>query len=210
MANPPDFRSLERNIKSSALNSLSNKVRSAKSAASSVGNLPLPTPTITPTPSVTPSITPTKTPTPTGTPTVTPTITPSYTPTLTPTPSITPTVTPSPVPLVNSQAVTAGTFPVIAGDIIVTDSAQNFTLFWNGPDRSPSGVPQAVYIYVDNVFICSFQCSTGRIPLNASNGGAFAISITGPSGMKYYGNFSGSGSESGIGLGVVYRFVTGV
>jgi len=43
--------------------------------------------------------------------------------------------------------------------------------------------------------------------LNAANGGSFAISIDGGA-TKFYGDFSGSGSVNGTGLGAIYRFYT--
>lgn len=204
MANPPDFRSLERNIKSKAINFSSYKTISSRGAAANPGSLPQPTPTNTPTPSITPTITPTLTPTPSITPTLTPSRTPTLTPTVTVTPSITPTTSPTPVPLNETIVGTQGGY-VNQGDISVTEIGQDFTLQYNTPNVAPGGLPQVVIIFIDDVLVCTIQCSSVRMNLNAASGGGFSIELTG-SGQKYYGDFSGEGSSTGPGLGAEYRF----
>jgi len=206
MANPPDFRALERNTKSKALDFSSFKSISSRGAAGNVGNLPRPTPTNTPTPSITPTITPTPSVTPTYTPTTTPTVTPTTSVTPSFTPTITPTVTPSPVPLTQEETFTTGNTYFVGSDIVVYDVRQNFKFYYNQPSGfTTSGLSQTVTIYLDNILIGSFFSSTGRMGVNATNGGAFAISVNNGA-TKFYGNFSGEGSVNGTGLGAVYRF----
>ena len=206
MAIPPDFKSLEQNIKSKSLDFASIKARSARGAANNVGNLPKPTPTNTPTPSVTPTITPTASVTPTYTPTQTPTNTPTNTTTPTPTPTITPTNTLTPVQQGTSESVTLGTNPIIGGDIVITNTGSGFTFHYNGDPQNFSGIPQSITIYIDGNFICSFQASSSRTSLDATNGGAFAISIDAFPSRRFYGNFDGTGSSTGPGFAAIYRF----
>jgi len=216
MATPPDFKSLEKNIKAKSLGFSSIKARSVRGAANSVGNLPRPTPTNTPTVSVTPTLTPTPSITPTYTPTVSPTVTrtltptPTNTPTHSPTPTVTPTITPTtsptPVPLANSYSVTQGTNPFIAGDIVVTNAASNFVFYWNGDDQAFAVLPCTISVYIDNVLVCSFMANPERFGLDASTGAAFAIEVPYFPGRKFYGNFDGSNSSTGPGLASIYRF----
>jgi hypothetical protein len=206
MATPPDFKSLEKNIKSKSLDFASIKARSARGAANNVGNLPKPTPTNTPTPSITPTITPTASVTPTYTPTQTPSKTPTHTPTPTKTPTLTPTTSPTPVEQVNYENVTEGDNPIIGGDIVVTNSGTDFTFWYNGDPQQFSGIPQSIVIYIDGNFICSFQASANRTTLDATNGGAFAIEIPAFPNRLFYGNFDGSGSSTGPGFAAIYRF----
>lgn len=208
MATPPSFKDLERNIKSSSLGFSSLQSRSVRAAASNIGNLPQPTPTNTPTVTQTPTKTPTVTPTPTLTPSVTPTLTPTLTPTNTVTPSITPTMTPTPVELLQSHSLTEGTLQLFE-DFVFTDVDQACTFYYNGTSLGYTPIPQVVELYLGNNRICRFECSGNRLGLDASSGGAFAVEVDGFPGLRFYGNFNGSGSETGVGRGVVYRYSVG-
>ena len=206
MATPPDYRSLEKNIKAKSLSFSSIQARSSRGAANNVGNLPRPTPTYTPTPSITPTHTPTPSITPTLTPTRTPTLTPTHTPTPTVTQTMTPTTSPTPVPLNLSNSFTAGDIALVGGDILVTDVLTDCTLYYNNDSFTFGGVPITIQCILDNNLVLKFQCSSNRITENADNGGAFAFSVPAFPSRKFYGDFSGSGSSTGPGYGIVYRF----
>ena len=70
-----------------------------------------------------------------------------------------------------------------------------------------SPLPQLIAIYVNDNPMCAISCSQDRAAVNAANGGAFAIAITGVNGQRFYGNFNGAGGEQ-YGNQVIYRFYT--
>lgn len=205
MATPPNFRDLERNIKSKALDfaSFTNRVAKGKGAEIGAGLMPPTpsvtatptlTPTVTPTPSITPTITPTVTqtvtPTHTVTPTVTPTvtITPTITPTVTVTPSITPTITLTPkspwgFTLSSVTGSFAPTTPYYKG-LSIGARAADYTIHFDN-DIPLTGLLNVLSIYVDNVLEAVVVFDAARA---ATGGTPFGFSLT-PGGFKWYQHF---------------------
>lgn len=183
MALPPDFRDLEREKTSKALEFASFKNIASKGISSYVGaGKPPVTPTNSPTPTETPTLTPTITPSVTETPTLTPTVTPTLTPTISLTPSITPTTSLPPVPLTTE----------ITGvlDETVNSNGVQFTLLTTGyinsgylyfNDNVFLEFPTAMDLYLDGFHVASIVFDGTRI------GTPFAFSVD--QNVLLYGNF---------------------
>jgi len=205
MATPPNFRDLDRNIKSKALDfaSFTNRIAKGKGAEIGAGLMP-PTPSVTMTPTVTPTVTVTPSVTPTLTPTVTPTVTvtPSVTPTITPTETVTPTITPTvtitptitPTITLTPKSPWGFSLSAVAADFAPIDpyykgislAARNvdYTLHFDN-DVPLTGLPNVTTIFVDDVLEAVVVFDGARA---AGTGTPFGFSFT-PTGSKFYQHF---------------------
>jgi hypothetical protein len=187
MATPPNFRDLDRNIKSKALDfaSFTNRIAKGKGAEIGAGLMP-PTPSVTMTPTVTPTVTVTPSITPTITPTET--VTPTITPTVTVTPTITPTITLTPKSPwgFSLSAVAADFAPIDPYYKGISLAARNvdYTLHFDN-DVPLTGLPNVTTIFVDDVLEAVVVFDGARA---AGTGTPFGFSFT-PTGSKFYQHF---------------------
>lgn len=180
---PPDFRDLEREKTSKALEFASFKNIASKGISSYVGaGKPPVTPTNSPTPTETPTLTPTITPSVTETPTLTPTVTPTLTPTISLTPSITPTTSLPPIPLTN-EIIGVLDETVVSNGIQFTLQTTGYintgNLYFN--DDVFLEFPAAMDIYLDGFFVAAVVFDSTRL------GTPFAFSVDGV--VMQYENF---------------------
>lgn len=187
MANPPDFRDLNRSKNSKALDFASFKSRVSKGLGSNVGGGNLPIPPASPTPTNTPPASPTPTNTPV---TPTPTETPVETPTPTNTPSASIGSSPTPTPSITSTPAALPFSlqgPTSSGYGVFFIALYNSSAIYFGEESpDPAEVPVSMDIFINGTDVASITIDSSRIGQPFK----FVLDSSNPGSQPFYGNFT--------------------